>query len=62
MAAGNISIQLGLRGKCTNVVTACASGTHCIGDAFRAIQYDDADIIDVYKRQGPGRNRRDYPF
>ena len=45
MAAGNISIQLGLRGKCTNVVTACASGTHCIGDAFRAIQYDDADIM-----------------
>ena len=45
MAAGNISIQLGLKGKCTNVVTACASGTHCIGDAFRAIQYDDADIM-----------------
>lgn len=45
MAAGNISIQLGLRGKCTNLVTACASGTHCIGDAFRAIQYDDADIM-----------------
>ena len=36
MAAGNISIQLGLRGKCTNVVTACATGTNCIGDAFRA--------------------------
>lgn len=45
MAAGNVSIQLGLKGKCTNVVTACASGTNCIGDAFRAIQYDDADII-----------------
>lgn len=45
MAAGNISIQLGFRGKCTNVVTACASGTNCIGDAFRAIQYDDADIM-----------------
>lgn len=45
MAAGNISIQLGLKGKCTNVVTACASGTHCIGDAFRAIQYGDADIM-----------------
>ncbi len=45
MAAGNISIQLGLKGKCTNVVTACASGTSCIGDAFRAIQYDDADIM-----------------
>lgn len=45
MAAGNVSIQLGFRGKCTNVVTACATGTHCIGDAFRAIQYNDADIM-----------------
>ncbi len=45
MAAGNISIQLGLQGKCTNVATACASGSHCIGDAFRAIQYNDADIM-----------------
>ncbi|MCF2679662.1 beta-ketoacyl-ACP synthase II [Faecalicatena contorta] len=45
MAAGNISIQLGFRGKCTNVVTACASGTNCIGDAFRAIQYGDADMM-----------------
>lgn len=45
MAAGNVSIELGLRGKCTDVVTACASGTHSIGDAFRAIQYGDADIM-----------------
>ncbi len=45
MAAGNISIHLGLKGKCTNVVTACASGTNCIGDAFRAIQYGDADVM-----------------
>lgn len=45
MAAGNVSIQLGFRGKCTNVVTACASGSHCIGDAYRAIQYGDADIM-----------------
>ena len=45
MAAGNVSIQLGFRGKCTNVVTACASGTNCIGDAYRAIQYGDADIM-----------------
>lgn len=45
MAAGNISIATGARGKCTNVVTACASGTHCIGDAYRAIQYGDADVM-----------------
>ena len=45
MAAGNISIQLGRHGNGTKVVTACATGTHCIGDAFRAIQYDDADIM-----------------
>lgn len=45
MAAGNISIQFGLKGKSINVVTACATGTHCIGEAFRTIQYGDADIM-----------------
>ena len=45
MTAGNISIQLGFKGKCTSVVTACATGTNCIGDALRAIQYGDADIM-----------------
>lgn len=45
MAAGNVSIAAGARGKCTNVVTACATGTHCIGDAFRAIQYGDAEVM-----------------
>ncbi|TCK86740.1 3-oxoacyl-[acyl-carrier-protein] synthase II [Natranaerovirga hydrolytica] len=45
MAAGNIAIQFGLKGKCSNVVTACATGTHSIGDAYRAIQYNDADVM-----------------
>ena len=45
MAAGNVSIQLGLKGKCTDVVTACASGSNSIGDALRAIQYGDADVM-----------------
>lgn len=44
MAAGNVAIDLGARGKCTSVVTACATSTHSIGDAFRAIQYGDADV------------------
>lgn len=45
MAAGNVSIQFGLKGKSINVVTACATGTHSIGEAFRTIQCGDADIM-----------------
>lgn len=45
MAAGNVSIQFGLKGKSLNVVTACATGTNSIGEAFRSIQYGDADVM-----------------
>ena len=45
MAAGNISIKYGAKGMCTSVVTACATGTNAIGDAFHMIQDGRADII-----------------
>ena len=45
MATGNVTIQLGLKGKSINVVTACATGTHSIGEAFRSIQYGEADVM-----------------
>ena len=45
MAAGNISIQFGLKGKNINVVTACATGNHNIGEAFRSIQYGEAEVM-----------------
>ena len=44
MAAGNVGIHFGLKGKCINVVTACATGTHSIGEAFRGIQCGDMDV------------------
>ncbi len=45
MAAGNVSIYFGLKGKSLNVVTACATGTHSIGEAFRSVQYGEADVM-----------------
>ena len=45
MAAGNVSIAFGLKGKNINVVTACATGTNSIGEGFRAIQYGEADVM-----------------
>ncbi|WZL81509.1 beta-ketoacyl-ACP synthase II [Vallitaleaceae bacterium 9-2] len=45
MAAGNIAIEIGVKGINTNIVTACASATHSIGEAFRNIKYGVADAI-----------------
>lgn len=45
MAAGNVAIHFGLKGKCTNIVTACATGTHSIGEAYRYIQNNEADVM-----------------
>ncbi|MCJ7791920.1 MAG: beta-ketoacyl-ACP synthase II [Dehalococcoidia bacterium] len=45
MAAGEISMAFGVRGPGKCVVTACATGSNCIGDALRLIQYDEADAM-----------------
>lgn len=45
MASGRISMKYGFKGINKVVVSACATGTHSVGDAFRAIQYGDADIM-----------------
>lgn len=45
MAAGNVSIYYGLKGKSINVVTACATGTNSIGEAFRSIQHGEAEVM-----------------
>ncbi|WP_353893965.1 beta-ketoacyl-ACP synthase II [Proteinivorax hydrogeniformans] len=45
MAAGNIAIRFEAKGICTNIVTACATGTDCIGQAFKMIENNAADII-----------------
>lgn len=45
MAAGNVSIQFSLKGKSINDVTACATGTNTIGEAYRSIQYGEADVM-----------------
>ncbi|MDN5869817.1 MAG: beta-ketoacyl-ACP synthase II [Nitrococcus sp.] len=45
MLAGNLSILLGIKGPNFAIVSACASGTHCIGQAGRVIAYGDADVM-----------------
>jgi len=45
MAAGNVAIKFQARGICTTVVTACATGTNAIGEAYRMIQYGTADFM-----------------
>jgi 3-oxoacyl-[acyl-carrier-protein] synthase II len=44
-ASGHVSIRYGLRGPNYAIATACASATNAMGDAFKAIQYDDADVM-----------------
>ncbi len=45
MASGHIAMHFGAKGPNTCVVTACATGAHSIGDAFRVIQYGDAEVV-----------------
>ncbi len=45
MAAGNVAIQYGCKGKCIDVTTACATGTHSVGEAYRSIQHGEADVM-----------------
>ena len=45
IAAGNIAIKFGAKASCLNIVTACASSTHTIGEAFRAIQHGYCDAV-----------------
>ncbi len=42
---GNIALRVGAKGICTSTVTACASATHSIGEAFRNIKHGYSDVI-----------------
>lgn len=45
MAAGNIAIEIGAKGESISMVTACASGTHCIGESYRMIKHGYQDVV-----------------
>ncbi|MEX5214109.1 MAG: beta-ketoacyl-ACP synthase II [Nitrospiraceae bacterium] len=45
LASGQVAIRMGAKGPNSCAVTACATGNHCIGDAFRLIQRDEADVM-----------------
>ena len=45
MATGNVAIDIGAKGESFAMVTACASGTHCIGEAYRMIKFGYQDVI-----------------
>jgi len=53
MAAGNIALRVGAKGICTSITTACASGTHAIGEAFRNIKFGHSDIIAAGGAEAP---------
>ena len=53
MAAGNIAIAHGIKGKNINIAVACATGTYSIGEGFRSIQYNDADVMVVGGCEAP---------
>ncbi len=45
MAAGNVAIDIGAKGESISIATACATGTHCIGESYRLIKYGYQDIV-----------------
>ncbi len=53
MASGNVAIAYGLKGKCVDIVTACATGTNSIGEACRYIQWGEADVMAAGGAESP---------